>query len=135
MSKHYHDPFRPHAARPVSEDPVPPQGLVQPQVSSDSAPEKQSDGSFDEASEPTNEAVVEETGGDDAEGLLVENEQVVLVPPPQVGPGSSADAWRAYAADATGTSVETWAESTRAAIIEVLRDRGIAVDQSGIEGS
>lgn len=138
MSKHYHDPYRSHAARPASEDPVPPQELVQPQASP--VLEAQTGVPTVEAVEESApaQAVVEEPVPVEEPAPVEEpvlEQRAVLIPPPQVGPGSSADAWRVYAAEATGSPAETWAETSRAAIIEVLRDQGIAVDQSGIQNS
>lgn len=49
----------------------------------------------------------------------------VLKAPPTSGPGSSADAWRAYAAAVTSTPAEVWSGLERSDIIETLRARGI----------
>lgn len=45
--------------------------------------------------------------------------------PPTSGPGSSVEAWRAYASAVTGTDIAVWAQLDRTQIIEELRRRSV----------
>lgn len=138
MGRHYHDPYRPHAARPVEDPPlVPAPAPLSVRVASgDPAPfvEPLQDPSDPEDVTPEADVDPEATPDVDEDPEPVEVVEP-MDPPPQVGPGSSADAWRAYAAEVTGTPPETWAESSRTVVIQVLREQGYAVDQSGVPGS
>lgn len=50
-------------------------------------------------------------------------------PPPTSGPGSGADAWRAYAAEATRSPYESWAALNRAEVIELLHSEGVLAER------
>jgi hypothetical protein len=48
--------------------------------------------------------------------------------PPTSGPGSGAEAWRAYAAAVTGSPVESWESLSRDEVKELLESEGATPD-------